>query len=117
MVTIWIRKHASAIAKREGRRPVIDVSQPYERSVQTVRAATSAKSGDFPRATPRGRTQRENGGSVSRRTSEEEEVENEETTEVEVEGARGEFRAGIGEERGPRAASLHRQELRACVRS
>ncbi|KOX73937.1 hypothetical protein WN51_14015 [Melipona quadrifasciata] len=35
-----------------------------------MRAATSAKSGDFPRATPRGRARRENGGSVSRRTPE-----------------------------------------------
>ena len=31
-------------------------------------------------------------------------MENEETTEVEVEGTRGGFRAGIGEERGPRGA-------------
>ncbi|CAL1688155.1 unnamed protein product [Lasius platythorax] len=48
-------RHVEEAQKRR-RKPVIDVRQPYERPVRTVRAATSTKSADFPRATPRGRT-------------------------------------------------------------
>lgn len=53
---------------------------------------------------------------MSRRTPEEEEVENEETTEVEVEGARGGFRAGIGEERGPPRCYIVRSCAPVCAR-
>lgn len=54
---------------------------------------------------------------MSRRTPEEEEVENEEATEVEVEGARGGFRAGIGErrERGPPRCYIVRSCAAVCA--